>query len=326
MIDHAVIAILSLAVQVARLATFGPTTSPGWAVTLSVAIMALYHFLTEWLGGGSPGKRLFGLRVTDTDGARPDAKNVATRTAIFVAVSAVVYLVPRWIVALLRSGPRPFDPETMSSMLAAASLAGYFAPLLLFITARRDHEMAALHEILSGTRVRRALSVVRSAAIQASRQEAIAAEPPDSVTGPVARSCCSRCSRPRATCASGVRSIPCSGGTCRSATRPGTPRCTRATRPGPARTTALVGRRRLPSDARDAFEAPAGAALRVLAATPQPWSIVRQWLLDLAEEVAAGEAAGEPPALSLDHVWITSTAGRCCWISRRPVVLHRQAR
>ena len=45
----------------------------------------------------------------------------------------------------------------------------------------------------------------------------------------------------------------------------------------------------------------------MLAATPQPWSIVRQWLLDLAEEAAAGEAAGEPPALSLDHVWITST-------------------
>ncbi|KPK80620.1 MAG: hypothetical protein AMJ81_11725, partial [Phycisphaerae bacterium SM23_33] len=60
----------------------------------------------------------------------------------------------------------------------------------------------------------------------------------------------------------------------------------------------------------DAYEAPAGRPLVALAVRPQPWRSVRYWLMDLAEELAAGLKDGSVPAvLALDRVWITS-AGR----------------
>jgi uncharacterized RDD family membrane protein YckC len=62
----------------------------------------------------------------------------------------------------------------------------------------------------------------------------------------------------------------------------------------------------------DAFEAPSGLPFSDLVAGGErvPWSILRQWLHDLATEMwaASGEATGDetlPAELSLDHVWIT---------------------
>lgn len=57
----------------------------------------------------------------------------------------------------------------------------------------------------------------------------------------------------------------------------------------------------------DAYEAPAGKALLALVIKPQPWRSVRYWLMDLAEELAAGLKDGPvPAALALDRVWITA--------------------
>jgi hypothetical protein len=56
----------------------------------------------------------------------------------------------------------------------------------------------------------------------------------------------------------------------------------------------------------DAFEALSGQALLALAGERQPWSQVRFWLYDLAQELSvAGRDGTSPAALSMDRVWIT---------------------
>ncbi len=57
----------------------------------------------------------------------------------------------------------------------------------------------------------------------------------------------------------------------------------------------------------DVYEALSGQPLLNLIAQPQPWSVVRYWLLDLAQELDAATKDGTlPPALSQDRVWITA--------------------
>ena len=62
---------------------------------------------------------------------------------------------------------------------------------------------------------------------------------------------------------------------------------------------------RMGGDDWDAFEAPAGAPLRDVAAAPQPWRVVRRWLCDLGRELELGVADGTLKSLSVDRVWIT---------------------
>jgi hypothetical protein len=72
----------------------------------------------------------------------------------------------------------------------------------------------------------------------------------------------------------------------------------------PGRLRWLTGHR-AGSDGWDAYEAPDGAALRNVAATPQRWRIVKHWLSELAREIDHGVADGTLHSLSLDRVWIT---------------------
>ncbi len=65
--------------------------------------------------------------------------------------------------------------------------------------------------------------------------------------------------------------------------------------------------RRTETEAWDAYEAALGRPLLGLIARPQPWSSVRYWLLDLAEELLAASRDNTLPAeLSLERVWITA--------------------
>jgi uncharacterized RDD family membrane protein YckC len=57
----------------------------------------------------------------------------------------------------------------------------------------------------------------------------------------------------------------------------------------------------------DAYEKPAGAPLGQFSDSAQPWSRVRVWLADLAQEFNAALADGTLPAeVALDRVWITA--------------------
>jgi hypothetical protein len=66
----------------------------------------------------------------------------------------------------------------------------------------------------------------------------------------------------------------------------------------------LTGKRS-PEENWDAFEALTGRSFPDLIASPQPWSEVRYWLYDLAEEISAAQKEGTLPELALDRVWIT---------------------
>jgi hypothetical protein len=66
-----------------------------------------------------------------------------------------------------------------------------------------------------------------------------------------------------------------------------------------------VNGRRALHEAWDAYEAPDGAPLLRVCATPQPWRVVQHWLIDLARELCAASADGSMPVLALDRVWIT---------------------
>ena len=61
-----------------------------------------------------------------------------------------------------------------------------------------------------------------------------------------------------------------------------------------------------PGECWDAYEAPSGSPLVHLLEEPQPWESVRYWLVDVAEELAAGTKHQSLPAvLALDRIWIT---------------------
>jgi hypothetical protein len=67
-----------------------------------------------------------------------------------------------------------------------------------------------------------------------------------------------------------------------------------------------INGRRDAKQAWDVYEALSGKPLLRLLDSPQPWSIVRYWLLDLAEELRVASKDGTlPNELGLDRVWIT---------------------
>jgi hypothetical protein len=68
-----------------------------------------------------------------------------------------------------------------------------------------------------------------------------------------------------------------------------------------------VAGRRTPEENWDAYEAATGRPLLKLARSPQSWTQVRFWLLDLARELQAAAKDGTAPGvLALDRVWITA--------------------
>jgi len=73
----------------------------------------------------------------------------------------------------------------------------------------------------------------------------------------------------------------------------------------PTRTRWLSGRRD-GDQCWDAYEKVEGQPLLRAIAEKQPWSRVRHWLADLADEVAAGLRDGSLPVLALDRIWIGS--------------------
>ena len=72
--------------------------------------------------------------------------------------------------------------------------------------------------------------------------------------------------------------------------------------PRPTRLRWLAGRRTA-QEAWDVYEGVAGVPIAQACRSPRSWSEVRQWLADLAHELAAQQPGDHPP-LDLDRVWI----------------------
>ena len=266
-----------------------------------LGLYLLYFALSEGLWGASIGKAICRLRVVGPGRNVPGVPRALFRAVIFL----VLPVLPTWIYFGVNMGAG-FANAAHASPVDFVFLYAYYIMLaVLFATARRRNGFAGLHDLASGTRV------IQKAAYEA-RPQLEAEEQPQPVSeatpriGPyyildrlekteagelllgydarlLRKVWIRRLPEGAPPVAAGVRSLG------------------RATR------LRWLGGIRAAGENWDAYEAPAGKSLRALIARPQPWNSVRYWLMDLAEELAAGLKDGSVPvALALDRVWITA--------------------
>ena len=301
-------ALLGVSAQAALwLGMYGRQDAPSLvAATLVQPIVDTGYFaLLEGLRGRSLGKWLVGLRVVRSDGGPAGPGRALVRAATFPGLADVA------AAALLSGGVIRLGGDAASSAWSMLVALGLIA--VAFGSARRRNGLAGLHDLASGTRV------VREATVAA---EGVATPVPVAAVAPV---------RDLAACGPYqiVGSLGRTGdGDLLLAHDPALGRDVWIHRPGrdappvpagrrdlgrPARLRWLGGRREN-TEAWDAYEAPGGAVLGAATRTPRPWSVVRGWLVDLAEEAADGLAGGAaPPAASTSRVWIGAD-GRARWL------------
>lgn len=307
-----VLFVLAAGLGLARAISRNPTAG-GDAYPLLLALcMVTYYTATEGIGGASLGKRIFGLRVTDVNGARPSLVRILWRSAIFVLGAAAPYIIPTtaWARALLPEESLDIFKrgEAIGTIYPLVMVFRWLAPLALFFTARRRHGFAGFHEILSGTRVGTRRSGVPDDAPSAARFK-YATFQTGTAAGLATRGPYLLCERldsaehevlwlgfdPVLEREVWIRERPAGAPLSDAGRR-------ELSRRGRLRW--LTGRQE-PTRTWEAFEAPPGTSLPELGAT-KPWRVVRRWLADLADELVHLEDNGHVPAPSPNHVWITT--------------------
>lgn len=262
-----------------------------------------YYTICEGVWGSGLGKTLCGLRVVDVTGQAPGLARASLRNAIFLAPG----LIPSFVLLLL------FSRDSLLEKLARGETLitdWAWIPLTfaLFVTIRRRNGFAAIHDLLSRTRV-----IVRPRTQQRPRLAQPAISPVSGAHGTThpafgpyeTRALLWRRGADALWLAYDL-----------VLRRQVWVHCSPDLQPLSRRDLSRPGRLRWLNGGSQAgvnwnsFEAPSGAAWSDVAAGSQRWSAVRFWLLDLAEEaVAAQRDAESAPVLSLDRIWITS-AGR----------------
>ena len=247
----------------------------------------------EGLWGAGLGKAMCGLRVTRCGGGAPGLGRALARGAILVLAEYGTDAVT-W---LLRSGA-----EYREAVIAARFLPEEFAmmalSILLLSTMRRRNGWAAIHDLLTGTRVVNA--PVAATRTPLPGEPAPAPVPTGERLGPFA------------VCARDGEMIVAFDEALRRrvwirAVAPGTPAIGEARRDvsRAGRLRWLTGRRSAEENW-DAYEAPDGAPLTGFLDGKQGWASVRGWLLDLADEFrAALDDATLPAETGPDRVWLT---------------------
>jgi uncharacterized RDD family membrane protein YckC len=250
-----------------------------------------YFAVAEWRWGATLGKRLFGLRVERSRGGTLGFGQALARVAVF-------HLNNFFLTAALST-----YGET--SLLAGLAVLGYIYTPLLAISARARNGYATLVDLVTGTRV---VLVPKEAA----PAPLILQEIP-----PVPEAHAELCGpyHLHRSLENGDGSVLWSGFDMRLLRRvwvrkySGEPPSVDDSLRGvsrPGRLRWLDGQRG--EVAWDAYEAVPGQPLMELLKKPNPWSVVRYWVADLAEELAAAQADGTlPQVLGLDRIWITET-------------------
>ena len=271
-----------------------------WVVAYPL-VAVLYFALLEAILGATIGKAICGLRVVGPNKNPPGFFPALLRALLFVVVPNL----PTWLVFSLVYGAHPKAYLDASSPIQAiVGFSFYVVLALLFCTVRRRNGFAAVHDLVTRTRLisRTALESRPLLAAVEMPSPAIDAKP---AVGPY------HVLETLETNARGqwllgydlrllrkvwIRTVP-----------PDTPPV-----PASLRNIGRVGRlrwltgRRSPEENWDAFEAVSGKPLSRLVSERQPWSQVRFWLYDLAREISAAEKDGTlPQVLALDRVWIT---------------------
>ena len=257
-----------------------------------------YFAVMEGFWGFTLGKLLCRLRVVGRDNSPPGFWRALGRALIYVVLPPLPY----WIAFAGDARAYLNQPQAVQYLMSSTFV---IALLVLFCTARRRNGFAAIHDLLTRTRV------IARVALQARPGLAMSETPlptgeSQRLVGPYHI----------------METLP-SGGDVEwllgydlqllrkvwlRVVAPGTPPV-----PAALRNIGRVGRlrwltgRRSAEENWDAFEAASGRPLLSLIQIGQPWSRVRFWLYDLANEIGAAEKDDTlPVALALDRVWITA--------------------
>ncbi len=260
------------------------------------AAQLLYFTLLEGLWGASIGKRLFRLRVYGPAGLAPGLPRALLRTAVWQSTGFLALAVA------FSFGHRGSIESIAGSRIAEISNLLFI--LLLFVTARRSNGFAGVHDLLSRTRVirkplarRRPVAPVNLLAVADSGYRRV---------GPYAV---------LETLSEGATESLLLGYDEQLLRRVwirtltvGSPAISAARRDlGRAGRLRWLNGRRSAGEAWDAYEAAEGCPLSEAAARRPGWESVRFWLLDVADELAAGAQDGTlPSVVGLANVWITS--------------------
>lgn len=268
----------------------------GWMLGSFMAGVG-YYAIMEAVWGCTLGKRLCGLRVVGPDPGAPGVGRALGRALLYVILPPLPY----WIA--FQGNPRAYlnQPQAVQFFM---SLTFLLALVILFCTARRRNGFAAIHDLLTRTRV------IASLAPQARPELILSEAPPPTesqrLVGPY---------HVLETLEESPEVQWLLGYDLRLLRKvwlrvvvPGTP-------PVPVawRNLGRIGRlrwltgRRAAEENWDAFEAATGKPLPSLIQIGQPWRQVRFWLYDLANELSLAEKDGSMPTeLALDRVWITA--------------------
>jgi eukaryotic-like serine/threonine-protein kinase len=278
--------------------TRNPATFGLWIIFY--AWYLLYYAVPEGLRGAAVGKTICRLRVVGPDHQPSGILRALARAFIYTGT----YVIPGLIMIFFVSASDLRDRMMRGEWTFADWL---WLPLwlVLFVTMRRRNGYAAVHDLLTNTRV-----VTREAVVE---REKLFAQP-----GPVVAAC------PMQKCGlydvlgtladwGAEKLLLGHDQTLRRnvwihVVPPGAaPISTRRRDVSRAGRLRWLNGVRSPSEGWDAYEAMDGAPLMALARAPQPWSRVRLWLLDLTEELDHAAAdSGIEPLLNPDRVWITA--------------------
>jgi len=302
---------VSAIVLVWRTATLNLANASSSELTWTWLLNLAYYLGLEPIWGASLGKRLFGLRVRST--SRRPAIAIGLRTLIFYAPNLIA-------AALLIAFPKlptgleiERRPGGAGSHWTVRSKPGdlqnsftYLLTAALFVTVRRRNGWAAVHDLATDTRVVAPAGV--AARHTSSRAETNGAAPPFKKR---------RCGPFTVTADLGATP----DGQLLAAFDPILRRPVwihELSVDGPAITPARrdvnrIGRlhwltgRRSAEEHWDAFEAPDGAPLLApdrFADATLAWPVLKEWLLDLVNELLAGDRDGTLPTLALDRLWV----------------------
>jgi hypothetical protein len=257
----------------------------------------IYYAVMEAVWGFTVGKAVCRLRVVGPDNGAPGWWRAIIRASLYVILPPLPY----WLV--LQGNPSniltlPQPLQFFLSLTFGLVLVG------LFCTARRRNGFAALHDLLTRTRVIARVALPARTGLAMSETPSPAAT--QQMVGPYHVLDTLEESHDgqwllgydlKLLRKVWLHIVP-----------PGAPPVSIA-----LRNMSRVGRlrwltgRRSEAESWDAFEAASGRSLLNLIQTSQPWRQVRFWLYDLANEISIAEKDGTMPAvLALDRVWITA--------------------
>jgi eukaryotic-like serine/threonine-protein kinase len=268
-------------------------------LAFNTGLVFLYYGVGESVWRRTPGKALLGLTIVDTDGRPARAAAGWGRAALYAGSQALDTLA---MYAVLRQPEQLMEPDPVLSLLGSAVQLIRLA--LTFSTVRRRNGYAAVHDLVTRTRVaeRRPVDVDDRHTRRLESDRDIA--PTEEFRGSFAVLRGGVEGRPdwrpgiddRLRRPVWIRDVP-----------PGTPPVS-SSRAALSRGTRLrwLAGRRAGREAWDVFEGVRGVPLTRACAAEVPWAETRRWLTDLAQELAEQGPHDRPP-LTVDRIWVADT-------------------